>query len=155
MWNRLRTASHSFRSEEDPSKPGTRFFHHLRRDDCPSKLGVLSKDTLACVLRETKPRPKPHRPTCHAQTHARAIAVSSLPATHTSSVPSIPQALTLILALTFDKTPTPSRRNCGNPRVQAKAGGELILQCPAAVDTRATVRAAGHASTVYWPVSPV
>jgi hypothetical protein len=26
---------------------------------------------------------------------------------------------------------------------------------PAAVDTLATVRAAGHAPTVYWPVSPV
>jgi len=33
--------------------------------------------------------------------------------------------------------------------------GELILQRPAAVDTRATVRAAGHASTIYRPVSPM
>jgi len=63
------------------------------------------------------------------------IAVSSTAATHTSSVPYIPQAPTPTLAPTFKKTPKPSRRNCGNPRVQAKAGGELILQRPAAVDT--------------------
>jgi hypothetical protein len=48
-----------------------------------------------------------------------AIAVFSTRATHTSSVPSTPQALTPILALTFEKTPTPNRRNGGNPKARA------------------------------------
>ena len=96
---------------------------------CGSEPRILKAiATNTSVLRKTKPKPKPNPPR-HAQTPARAIAVSSWPATHTTSVPCIPRARTPTLALTSEKTPTPHRRNCGNPRVQATTtNGELILQ---------------------------
>ena len=65
----------------------------------------------------TKPKPNPTRPPCpHSLS---AIAVSSTAATHTSSAPSIRRAPTRTIAPTFKKTPTPRRRNYGNPKVQA------------------------------------
>ena len=67
---------------------------------------------------KTKPRPKTSTPP-PCPNSLSAIAVSSWPATHTSSVPSIPEAPTPILALTFEKTLMLNPMNCGNPKGQA------------------------------------
>jgi hypothetical protein len=71
-------------------------------------------------LRQTKPKPQHARPKSLS-----AIAVFSTPATHTSTVPSTPQAPPAALAPTFKKTPTPNRRNYGNPKVQATITANL------------------------------
>jgi hypothetical protein len=61
----------------------------------------------------------PKIPECVGVSRGGAIAVSSTAATHTSSVPCIPQALTPTLALTFEKTLTPNPLNSGNPKGRA------------------------------------
>jgi hypothetical protein len=72
----------------------------------------------------TPAMPKIHE--CVGVSRGGAIAVSSWPATHTSFVPCIPRAPTPTLAPTFEKTPTPNRRNCGNPKGQATTTANLF-----------------------------
>ena len=55
----------------------------------------------------------------------------------------------------FQENPNAEAEELWEPEGASYYNGELILQRPAAVDTRTTVRAAGDASSVYWPVSPV
>ena len=55
----------------------------------------------------------------------------------------------------FRENPNAEAEELWEPERASYYNGELILQRPAAVDTRTTVRAAGDASSVYWPVSPV
>ena len=57
--------------------------------------------------------------------------------------------------LDFRADPNAAAEELWEPEGASYYNGELILQRPAAVDTRATVRTFGHAPTVYWPVSPV
>jgi hypothetical protein len=55
----------------------------------------------------------------------------------------------------FQKNPDAEPEELWEPEGASYYGGELILQRPAAVDTKTTVRGAGYPSTVYRPVSPV
>jgi hypothetical protein len=55
----------------------------------------------------------------------------------------------------FRENPDAEPDELWEPEGASYYNGELILQRPAAVDTRATVRTAGHPPTVYWPMSPV
>ncbi len=66
-----------------------------------------------------------------------------------------PPGLTSDTCPDFQENPNAEPEELWEPEGASYYGGELILQRPAAVDTRTTVRAAGHASTVYRPVSPM
>ena|GEM_PF-300517 len=54
----------------------------------------------------------------------------------------------------FRENPDAEPEELWEPQGASYYNGELILQRPAALDTRTTVRAAGHAPTVYRPVPP-
>jgi len=109
-------------------------------------------------LWETKPKPQhamPKLPECVGVSRGVAIAASSLPATHTSSVPCIPQAQTPTLAPTFEKTLTPHPKICGNQKARATTTANLSCNARQRWTRLATVRAVGYPPTVYRPVSPV
>ena len=55
----------------------------------------------------------------------------------------------------FQENPNAEPDELWEPEGASYYNGELILQRPAAVDTKTTVRGAGYPSTVYRPVSPV
>jgi len=69
------------------------------------------------IFGKLNPDQNPTDPLCPKS--MSAIAVSSTAATHTSSVPSTPQAPTPTLAPTFKKTLMPNPMNFGNPKVRA------------------------------------
>ena len=54
----------------------------------------------------------------------------------------------------FRENPDAEPEELWEPQGVSYYNGELILQRPAALDTRTTVRAAGQAPTVYRPVPP-
>jgi hypothetical protein len=58
-------------------------------------------------------------------------------------------------SLDFQENPNDEPEELWEPEDASYYGGELIVQRPAAVDTRGRVRTFGHAPTIYWPVSPV
>ena len=55
----------------------------------------------------------------------------------------------------FRENPDAEPEELWEPEGASYYNGELILQRPAAVATRAAVRAAGHAPTVYRPRPPM
>ena len=55
----------------------------------------------------------------------------------------------------FRENPKAEPEELWEPEGASYYGGELILQRPAAVDTRTTVRAAGYPPPVYWSMPPV
>jgi hypothetical protein len=60
-----------------------------------------------------------------------------------------------ITCIDFRENPDAEPEELWEPEGASYYNGALILQRPAAVDTRTTVRTFGRAPTVYRPVSPV
>jgi len=110
---------------------------------------------------QTKPRPKPQHPR-HAQTPRvrrrkpgrshRCLLYARNPylvcAVH-------PTGSDTDTCPDFQENPNAEPDELWEPEGASYYNGELILQRPAAVDTRATVRTFGYSPLVYWPMSPV
>jgi hypothetical protein len=102
---------------------------------------------------ETKPRPKPqHPPMPKIPECDRCLLYARNPHLVCAVHPTGPNTNTCI---DFRENPNAEPEELWEPEGASYYNGELDPATPAAVDTRATVRAAGHPPTVYWPVSPV